>query len=343
MEYDEIIQSITGRLTGDLEKDDQMLLSETEKYRNHKYSQEITRAIGRILFSIMPEEAKKEWVRVFSNDLLAITAILDEVKFKIQRGELLIAEKMIKRIMVTIEGSFTEDQVSVYFSFNNLLEELYYKSKFNPQKEIREMPVIFNEILMAYAYLLVDKKEFDEAHEILNRGLKNNPLDTNLLFEKGEIYKINKDWKDFKEITNLGLEYSYSSKNIARAYRNYGYMFIELKDYEGAICCYLKSIQYENHTMAQSQLYYISQITEKKIDPNEYKDKIDPFFEKNNILTCPNLDLLSIALFIGTQLEEKERYRESLFYYNIFYDLTANDEIREKIEHIKNKIKESTH
>jgi tetratricopeptide (TPR) repeat protein len=343
MEYDEIIQSITGRLTGDFEKDEQILFSETEKYRRHKYSQEITRAIGRIFAAIMPEEDKKEWDRLFSNDLLAMNAILDEVKFKIQRGELLIAEKMIKRIMGTIEGLFTEDQVSVYFSFYNLLEELYYKSKFIPQKKIRQMPAIFNEVLMTYAYLLVDKKEFDEAHEILNRGLKNNPLDTNLLFEKGEIYKINKDWKNFKEITDLGLEYSYSSKNVARVYRNYGYMFIELKDYEGAVCCYLKSLQYENHTMAQSQLYYISQITDRKIDLHEYKEKIDPFFEKNNILTCPNLDLLSMALFIGTQLEEMEKYRESLFYYNIFYDLTANDEIREKIEHIKNKVKESTH
>jgi tetratricopeptide (TPR) repeat protein len=343
MEYDEIIQSITGRLTGGFEKDEQMLLSETEKYRKHKYSQEITRAIGRIFAAIMPEEDKKEWDRLFSNDLLAMTAILDEVKLKIQSGQLLIAEKMIKRIMGTIEGLFIEDQVSVYFSFNNLLEELYYKSKYNPQKEIRKMPGTFNEILMTYAYLLVEKKEFNEAHEILNRGLKNNPLDTNLLFEKGEIYKINKDWKNFKEITDLGLEYSYSSKNIARAYRNYGYMFIELKDYEGAICCYLKSLHHENHTMAQSQLFYISQITDKKINPNEYRDKIDLFFEKNNILTCPNVDLLSIAFFIGTQLEEMEKYRESLFYYNILFDLTAKDEIGEKIKHIKNRIKASTH
>jgi tetratricopeptide (TPR) repeat protein len=345
MEYEEIIQGIIRRLTGDSEKDLKILFEETQKYQGHKYSQEIIRAIGRIVIEKLPEDVRKELNAAIAKDLatmqLSTKIMLAEAKLQINASDLVSAEKILQVILskLSLDSMYTEDQASAYFSFNNLLEEVYYKSKFCPIKKIRQRADFNPEVFLTYAFLLIEKREFGRAQEVLDQGLEYNPLDTSLLFEKAEISKIKKDWKSFKELTDLCFEYSYRPKDIARAYRNYGYMLIELEDYEGAICCYLKSLQYESHTMAQSQLYYISQLIDEKITPREYGDRINHVLKKNNVPTRPNVKILQIAFEMGKLFEEAGDYGESIFFYNVIYELTRDEAIREKLEFLIMELK----
>ena len=336
MEYSKIIEKITGKLTGDIDKDVAMLQKEAEKYMDHEYSEEILRAVGRVLTQVMPNDEKDKIYHILSNLKLSTDAVLDEVKLKIREGDLDKAESIIKSILPH-EGKYQEDKVSVYFAFNNQIEVIYYKSKFNPQKDIRFVSAdIDTEVFLTYAYILIEKKKFDEAMDMLDRGLKYNPLDTELLFEKGEIFKLRKDWEEFKKVTDMCMEYSYSPESIARAYRNYGFMFIELKDYDAAICCYLMSLQFDrnNMTMAQSQLYYISKVIDSKINEEEYFEVIDQLFEERGIQIGANPELLDIAFALGQKYEEDKVYEDACYFYSVVYNLTGDEEIRKRIESI---------
>ncbi len=335
MDYVDIIEEITGKLTGDNEKDIKFLIKESEKWKNHEYSIEILRAIGRMIAQRLPEESEKKLDNAFKNWTQFTDNILNEVKCKIAEGKMNEAEKLIKKI--TYEELFKDDRVSTYFSFNEPIEELYYKYKFNPKKEIRINPIINTEVFLTYAYILFEKKEYDEALKILNKGLKLNPIDTRLLFEKGEIFKIKKDWGRFKEITDLCFEYSYSSKDLARAYRNYGYMFIEQKDYDGAICCFLRSLHYDQHAMAKSELFYITQVTKRYIDiDTEYHgSRCMEILNKRGIQIGPNRNMLSIAAILAEDTFNDKQYELSHYFYGILYDLTKDDEIYEKLKNIE--------
>jgi tetratricopeptide (TPR) repeat protein len=286
------------------------------------------------MYQILPEDMKQEFSQAFSNTKLSKGTVLDEVKTKVHEGNLEEAESMIQTILPP-EGMYQEDKVSVYFAFNNPIEEIYYKSKFKQKKEIRIIPDIDLEVFLTYAYIMIEKQRLDEAMDLLERGLEYNPLETKLLFEKGEILKLRKDWDGFQEVTDLCLEYSYSSENVARAYRNYGYMFIELEDYDSAICCYLMSLQYDQSDMAQSQLFYISQVTNNQINPEDYFESIEDVFDERKIRLRANPELLQIAYGLGIQCEEEGVYDEAFYCYSIIYDLTASAEIKEKLQEIK--------
>lgn len=338
MEYLDIIEDITSNLTGDSRKDFDYLQSEADKYKDHEYSLEIVRSISRLLCKVMPDDMNDEIDKMFSNMQLSTDTVVAEVQLKIREGDLDQAERMIKTALFP-ESMFKEDKVSIFFAFNNPIEEIYYKSKFKPVKDIRIVPQIDADVFLSYAYILIEKKRFDEAMAILDRGLRYNPLETKLLFEKGEIFKLRKEWDDFKHITDLCMEYSYSSKNIARAYRNYGYMFVELEDYDVAICCYLMCLARDRSDMAQSQLYYISQLTDRKIKPEDYSDKIEELFNDKEIRLRANPELLQIAYGLGKQFEDDQQLNDAHFFYSIVYDLTNNEEIKEKLMTIKNRAK----
>jgi tetratricopeptide (TPR) repeat protein len=339
MEYTDIIRDISSQLTGDSSKDMAILQAEAEKYRSHESSQEILRAIGRMMYQILPDDMKQEFNQSFSNMQLSTDTVLDEVKTKVHEGDLAEAESMIKTILPP-EGMYQEDQVSVYFAFNTPIEEIYYKSKFKPQKDVRIIPDIDLEVFLTYAYIMIEKQRLDEAMDLLERGLQYNPLETKLLFEKGEILKLRKNWDGFKEATDLCLEYSYSSENVARAYRNYGFMFIELEDYEAAICCYLMSLQYDQSDMAQSQLFYISQVTNNQINPEDYFESIEEVFAERKIMLRANPELLQIAFALGNQFEDDGIYEDAFYCYSIIYALTEDANIKEKLREMKSLIEQ---
>ena len=61
MTYDEIMEEIKSGLTGDTKVDMKYLMTQMDKYKEHELSQEIIRACGRMIASIMPEDAKEEF------------------------------------------------------------------------------------------------------------------------------------------------------------------------------------------------------------------------------------------------------------------------------------------
>lgn len=329
-----IIEKITNQLSGDRKKDLQLLKNEAEKYKNHKDAREIIKEIGRMIFKLLPGEAKNEYSQILKNILSSIEKTLAESKLKIQEGKLDEAERMLMSILPHIER-YKEDKASIYLVFNEPFEQYYYKYKFKPEKEIRTPPELNTEVFSNLAYILVEKRNFDKAIKIIDDGLVYNPINTNLLFEKAEIYKLKKDWNKFKNITNLCLEYSYKRIDIARVYRNFGYMFIELQDYDAAICSYLMSMKYDNiNPQAQSQLFYISQISNKKIDIEYYDKRSLKILNERGIQKAPSKEVLELAYSLGRNFEESNNFKAAIYFYIILFELAFDDKIKKKIDNL---------
>ena len=47
------------------------------------------------------------------------------------------------------------------------------------------------------------------------------------LFELGEIYKKNQQYKRYLEINMKALQHAYTARNLARCYRNLGFYYVE--------------------------------------------------------------------------------------------------------------------
>ncbi len=330
MKYDQIIQEITERLTGDWETDINYLRNETEKYEEFPEGLEIIRGIGGLIFEIMPEDSKNELEFSIKNDQLHLSNKLLEIQNKIQNNDLDEAEKLVVKFLPD-ERMFQNDETSVYYTFRNPIEELFYKEKFKPKKSIRIAPFPYNEIYQFYVYLLVEKSQYENAFKFIDCALNRNPLFSEILFEKAEIYKKQGNLEEFRATTIQCLDLIYTSMQMGRYFRNLGYYFIEKQKWDAAICSYLMSINWNNDEMAQGQLAYISQKTGINIRANDYKNCFE-ILEKEDVQQSPNVLWIDIALAIAESENGKEDLDLAQFCYAIIYDLTGDKEVLETIQ-----------
>lgn len=335
MEYAQIMKEIRSKLCGDQEQDLKYLLEEADNYKNHKYAVEIHKGILRLAYDESPEDDKGSVWHIAEEIDSFINDIIKRANIKIAEGKLLEAEKMIKSIL-SMDGDFKEGEESDCFWFNDLMEELIYRCKYNPEEETLRDPYGKSKIYFIYGCILFEQKRYDDALKILEKGLKYNPVNVELLIEESEIFKLRKDWTTYKRITAMCLEYSYKSNDVARAFRNYGFMFIEQSDYDAAICCYLLSLYYDNHETAKSELHHISKTINKTIDQKYYIENMKQILSDHKLQTGPSKDILELAYEIAVVNEEKQEYKFALYFYKVCFDLTRDENIRQKIESINN-------
>lgn len=80
-DYHQIMTEITSNLTGDPEKDKAYLLSKCDEYKTHEMSKEILRGIGRLIYTILPDDVREGLDRASNNEFLGWKATLDEIDF----------------------------------------------------------------------------------------------------------------------------------------------------------------------------------------------------------------------------------------------------------------------
>jgi len=243
----------------------------------------------------------------------------------------------VLRAALPDEEMYREDRNSLYMEFREDLEEAYFQFKFEPGKEVRRATGVNPEIFFLLAYVLVEKENLDEALEVLDRGLRFNPLHTKLLFERAEIFKLRKDWKRFKETADLCWEYAYNADDVARVYRDYGYMLIELQKFDAAVCCYLISLNFAETDTAQEQVLYISSVTGKAINLQKTIERMEELLVPQDIPIYPNPDMVGIARVLAQWYEKEKKYERALACHQVVFDLTAEAETKRKITSLRKK------
>ncbi len=332
VEFSEIMDDIMSKLTGEREKDLNYLLSVRDVYKFHVYANEIIRAVGIKIFSLLTPQQLKDFQAAQAQKELTEEMYLNEAKQRIKEGKLDEAEVLIKEMIPKID-MFAEDQVTIYLSFSEPMERELYLHFFKPEKEVSTNYQVKQEVFLTYAYILIERGMFEEAMQVLDRGLGYNPLNLLLLYEKSEIFKLKQDWDNFKMITDTCMKYSFRVTQLARGYRNYGYMFIELKDYEAAICCYLQSNVFTTSKHAKSQIDYIETRLKIGINPLDYHGKIETVLSQRGIPTGPNQDIIILASKLAQNCEENGDIEKSRYFYDIVARLTRGVLPGQRMEH----------
>jgi tetratricopeptide (TPR) repeat protein len=336
MSFDQIMTEITSGLTGNPQEDVKSLIEQMRKYTDNEYSKEINRAIGRMIYEIVPEDMKNDLNKILNNYNLGIDKIMEEADFQIFKNNYEKALQIMESLIKSIEERewYNDDNVSEYHCFNNFFEELIYKEKYRPSKEIRQIPENFTAAYYKYGVILFELKNFAKAKEVLEKANRYNPIGTEILFELSEVYKMNKDWEEYSNISKKCLEYAYSSRALARCYRNLGFYYIEQEKYDLAIKLFFFSMDFDQESkIAQSELLYISQKENISIQPPKTDEIIDAL-KKNNIQIGANPLILSIAGYIAKDAYKNKAFDICKYFSEIIYDLTNSAEFKNIIDQI---------
>jgi tetratricopeptide (TPR) repeat protein len=333
MTFNSIIKNITSGLTGNPDNDMQYLMDQGEKYKSSKYSKEISRTIGRLIYDIIPEDKRNELSKIIDNHELGIEKIIEEADFQIFKKNFTKARILLEEIIneINSSGLYSDDNVSEYKCFSNLLEEIVYKEYFKPQKEVRKIPENFTLVFLRYGVILFELKEFEKSEEALKRSLKYNPVKTDALFELSEIYKHNKEWDEYLNINKTCLDYCYTSMSLGRCYRNLGFYYIEKEDYDLAVALFYLSLNFDQESkIAQSELLYISNKTNRQIKNPDIENVKKLLFE-NDIELGANKLILRLAIALGKQAQSENIPDAAKYFYSVFYDLTGDEEVKKII------------
>ena len=303
-DFEEIMKQITGGLSGDYESDIKYLKEQGEKYRNNEYGTEILRAIGRMIYDLIPEGKKAELENALGKDGMGFDAALEEVRFNIYKKNHDKALKLIENMVKKYEDMnlFRSDNVSEYFCFKEPMEEIIYSHYKKSEKDIRRSPVNYAEMFLLYGSLLVDMQRIEDAVVALEKAVRWNPINAKIAFEYTETFKIRGMIEDFGKYTREIFKYVYSPDDLARCYRNMAYYFVELKDYKAAVCCLLYSSQFEKSEMVSSELYFISQQTGEMYQPS--LGELSECFMENEIPLGPSEEVLKLAYSYGMHFHE---------------------------------------
>ena len=337
MTFDEIMAEIKTGLTGNSEVDIQYLIDQSEKYKTHEYADEIASAIGCMIYDLLPDDCKKQSNQILNNITLGIESTIEEAEFQMYKNKYRKALEIMKPLIAILEvkGCYIDDSFIEHRCFDNIFEEIIYKEIFKPKREIRRITENYTDAYYKYGIILFELREYSEARKALEKANKYNPVNTNVLFELSETYKVNKDWDEYLRITGNCLQYAYSSEALARCYRNYGFYFIEQGNYEMAALLFYVSVNYEEDSKAaQAELLYISSVTEET--PKFPKlGRVIKLLEKYNIQLGPNKLILGLAYSIAKMAQENKNSGMAKNFYKIFYDLTKDEEVKKIIDSIE--------
>ena len=337
MKFDEIMQKITAGLTGQPEHDLKYLIEQGDIYKTHVLSQEITRAIGRLIYSVLPAEKRDDINRFVNNNNLGIEASLREADYNINQKNFSLALEILESVINKIEEDgelaiFRDDSVNEYHNFHNPFEQALFYVIYKPKKTIRDLPKFIDQLYGMHGGLLFELERFDEARLSLEKAIRINPINTQAIFELAEISKVREEWEKYFDLSKQAIRIAYTGESLSRCYRNIGYYFIEKKNYDVAIALYFFSMIFDRKsTKAQSELFYIQQITGNQVQAPS-PEQIYKLLEKHGIQYGPNEKVLHLAAELGKQCADEEEYEHARHFYSIIYDLTHDNEVKELID-----------
>jgi len=333
MDFDNIMREITSGLTGEPEHDIPYLQEQCQKYKDHELSTEILRACGRLTFKLIPEEKKAPLNDLLKKNSMGFEAALEEAHFNIYKKKYDVALKIVEGVVAKIKDVpvFADDSVSEYHTFNETFEEILYRHIYQPKKDLRPADPTWTRAFFLQGNLLFEMQRYDEAQEALKQALHWNPISSEINFEYIETYKMMGDMDTFFRLSKDALRFAFKSSDVARCFRNIGFYFVEQELYNEAMGCFELSTLYEESKTANSEMYYIHQMTEGKATVPT-KAEMEKIAEKYGFSMGADDDVLGLSFAYGKHAYENGHKQAAIYFWSITYELTHDDYIKGLLE-----------
>ena len=335
--YEEIINEIKSNLGENKDLNKKYLSSQMDVYKNHPNNKEILNEISSMMWDCLSEFEKEEYNQIIENKT-QLMDILNEVAYEIENGKSKVALEKLDKFINKYQSPFENDDDAEYHFFTNTLEELIFMRYIGSKKEIKYIPTNqpVLDLYYIYGFLLLEDNQFEKSEKYLKKAIKINPVSSRVILELSEIYKIHTyTYNKYYMFVSDALKYAYYPQDIARCYRQLGFYYIEENQMEIALALFIYSMEYELSPQAYSEINYIqSKNSELKLNLDECINII----KNKNIQLGVNPFVLDTLYELADEYEKNRLYSQSLYYYEIIYDLTNDENILEKIKNITSKI-----
>lgn len=334
--FDEIMKEITLGMTGDQKHDREYLNEKMEEYQEHPYSERILKELGRLLFTVMPEEEQAQFKETMKQEgiglHLAIQAAMHHMKSKnyLQAREVLIKE--IKRHEKLYSYKNTED--IEYFCFDEPFERTLHSFHSKSGKKCENVDIPFPMAYYVYAVVMMELNQMETARKALDKGLRWNPYSAAMHLKRAEVISRSLDEIALLEGSKTALQYAFKPDLVAGCYANFARYYMGQKKYELAIgCCMISQNFSENNEDAMLLLKELYKVTEGKVMPPSM-EKVRKLAGEEELPFGPDRDVIGLAFTYGKKYYEEGIYDAAKYFLQIGYDLTGDEDAGKVLEEI---------
>ena len=327
MSYNEILQELRGKLSGSTYSENAAILrAEGDKFAREGNNDGV-RAVGELMLEIMPEEQKKEIMRLSHLDGIRLDDYYKKIVGLINDKKSVDAKPLAEKLYYKITEEYRETETAKFVSLRNPFEDNLYQYLFKPVKTLNRAPFDFATYISSYGYILVETGSPLDAIPVLQKASEYNPVDCGPKFELAEVYKLLKNQQKLIELTKETLKVASSPVAIARCYANMGYICVETRELDDAVAFYTASVMMAPHPAIPHELRGISQMTGKPVKQPSFEE-IKEVFKKYDMEFGPDKDVIGVAAQLSNHYLTKKDIPNALKSLKLLYNLTRDEEIK---------------
>ena len=330
MSYEEILKDLRAKLGASPEESENILREAGSKFAAED-NYEGLKAVGELLFEIMPEDRREEVNRLTHLEGKTLDEYHSEIVRLINEKEINEAKKLAEKLYRKITEEYAEGETAVFLSLRNPFEDALYHHLFKPEKTINRAPFDFATYITTYGYLLIDEGAVIDAIPILEKAISYNPVDVGPKFELAEAFKLLKNKKRLTEVTRETIAVASSPVAIARCYANMGYILTETGDYEDAIKFYGASAMMAPHPAIPHELRNISQLMGGKPIIPPTPDQIKETIAKYDMSFGPDQKVIETAAALASSFLTQNDIPNAVKAMKILYNITLDEKVKELI------------
>lgn len=332
MSVDDIMKSITAGLTGDAQKDIQFLRDQIAFRSRQENGREIEQECNRLIFALLPDDAKDRFTSLMNRDAKTWHGIISEADLNMSHHNvdqvIQILEPLVSDLYQLEQFFYLDDSQTEYHNFTELFEELLYRELSHSELDFKPVPIPFCALYSRYSSALFEEDRCGDAAECLEKALRWNPVDTNLMFEYAECHKATGNLDRFYQITLGACEVAFRPESLARCYRNLAYFFAEKEQWDVGASCIFMSQQYDPESeIARNELEYIEHSSGKPVSDQSFL-KFQQYCSRYNLPMGASDAVLGTAYSYGHYFLQSGRNDIAKYLLTIFYNLTYNEEVK---------------
>ncbi|MDD6278945.1 MAG: tetratricopeptide repeat protein [Oscillospiraceae bacterium] len=329
MSYDEIINELKSNLSGDYNKDSEYLRKAGDKFGKEGNTDGV-RAVGEIIFEIMPENEKQEITNLTHIDGVRMDKFYEQINSAIHEKNMIEAKSLAEKLYAKIMDVYKETDKAKFVTFRNPFEDNLAQLLFKTDKILNRAPFDFATYLTTYAFIIIETGSPIDAVHVLEEAIAFNPVDCGPRFELAEAYKLMKNKDKLIEVTQQTLRIASSPIAIARCYANMGYLCVDLHELDDAVNFYTASVTFAPHPAIPLELKGIAQMKGSDIKQPTH-DEIMATMKKYNISFGPDKDVISVAAQLASTFLLNKDMRNAVMSLKMLYNLTQDEKIKDMI------------
>ncbi len=235
MENRDVVEVIKSNLNGDFEHDFAYLMKELSHFQRMQGSEAIVKGIIKLIEEHLGEKGQKRIFEIAKQEIgkrqEAYRKVIEFMKNK-QFDEAL---PILTNLIDTFPVKKNENNPNL-FNFQNIFESILYTRCLHPEiTSIRQVEEPITNYYFHMAVILVEKKDFDKAVEMLEHALEYNPIYVEALILEADILRNRGNILMFMERIKEALRNSYDRSHLAKCYFLLAQYFAGLNDKEVAI------------------------------------------------------------------------------------------------------------